>query len=81
MRKSPKWCIIVIAQKPKTPQRIVHQKTRKNQLYLPLNLEKIIEPNESVRTLDEICEQLDYSELNKSYLRKRSIDSATPEAI
>lgn len=54
---------------------------RKNQLFLPLNFEKIIEPNESVRTLDEICEQLDYSELNKSYLRKRSIESATPEAM
>ena len=54
---------------------------RKNQLFLPLNLEKIIEPSESVRTLDEICEQLDYSELNKTYLRKRRIESATPEAM
>lgn len=56
-------------------------KMRRNQLFLPLNLEKIIEPSESVRTLDEICEQLDYTELNKSYLRKRSVESATPEAM
>ncbi|MBO5322120.1 MAG: IS1182 family transposase [Clostridia bacterium] len=54
---------------------------RRNQLFLPLNLEKIIEPSESVRTLDEICEQLDYSELNKTYLRERRIESATPEAM
>ena len=56
-------------------------KMRRNQLFLPLNLEKIIEPNESVRTLDEICEQLDYTELNKTYLRKGRVEAATPEAM
>ena len=56
-------------------------KMRRNQLFLPLNLEKIIEPNESVRTLDEICEQLDYTELNKAYLRKGRVEAATPEAM
>ena len=54
---------------------------RRNQLFLPLNLEKIIEPNESVRTLDEICEQLDYTKLNKAYLRKGRVEAATPEAM
>ncbi len=54
---------------------------RRKQLFLPLNLEKIIEPNKSVRTLDEICEQLDYSKLNRAYTRKRGLESATPEAM
>lgn len=54
---------------------------RINQLYLPINLEKIIEPSESVRTLDEICEELDYTKLYKAYSRNAASGKATPEAM
>lgn len=54
---------------------------RRNQLFLPLNLEKIIEPSESVRRLDEICERLDYTELYKAYHRKRKNEEPSPEAM
>ena len=54
---------------------------RINQLYLPINLEKIIEPSESVRTLDEICEELDYTRLYRAYSRKVTSGKATPEAM
>lgn len=54
---------------------------RRNQLFLPINLERIIEPKESVRTLDEICEKLDYAELHKAYRRKNRVETATPEAM
>lgn len=54
---------------------------RKNQLFLPINLERIIEPCKSVRVLDEICEELDYTELRRTYRRKNSSGSATPETM
>ena len=54
---------------------------RKNQLYIPINLERIIEPQESVRILDEICEELDYTELRRSYQRKSKGNSACPETM
>ncbi len=34
--------------------------SRRNQLVIPLNLEKVVEVSSSARTLDEICESLDY---------------------
>ena len=71
----------VIAKKTKITVKDCTPKMRKKQLFLPLNLEKIIEPNQSVRTLDEICEQLDCSKLNRAYTRKRGLESATPEAM
>lgn len=45
--------------------------SRRNQLVIPLNLEKIVEVSASVRTLDEISESLDYTKLyNNVYQRK-----------
>ncbi len=43
----------------------------RNQLVLPLNLEIRIDKNDLVRKLVEICNYLDYTKLNKSYLRSR----------
>ncbi len=54
---------------------------RKKQLFLPINLEKIIEPDASVRMLDEICSELDYTNLNKAYGRKVPKGAATPEVM
>lgn len=54
---------------------------RKNQLFLPINLERIIEPDASVRVLDEICSELDYTNLNKAYGRKVPKGSATPAVM
>ena len=44
--------------------------SRRNQLVIPLNLEKVVEVSASVRTLDEICESLDYTKLYNAYERK-----------
>lgn len=42
----------------------------RNQVVLPLEIGIKIGGNEPVRKVVEICEQLDYTELNKAYLRK-----------
>ncbi len=52
---------------------------RKNQLVLPINLGEIIKPSESVRTLDKICEELDFTELYRTYSRKTPEGVASPE--
>ena len=41
----------------------------RNQVVLPLNLGLKIPENDSVRKLVEICDSLDYSELEKAYLK------------
>ena len=41
----------------------------RNQVVLPLNLEICISKDDSVFKLVEICEQLDYTELYRAYLR------------
>ena len=41
----------------------------RNQVVLPMNLEIKIGKKDPVRKVIEICEQLDYSELWKTYLR------------
>lgn len=41
----------------------------RNQVVLPLNLGLKIPKNDSVRKLVEICDSLDYSELEKAYLK------------
>lgn len=43
----------------------------RNQVVMPLNLEIKIPEKDSVRKVVEICEGLDYTELEKEYLRKR----------
>ena len=52
---------------------------KKNQLVLPINLGEIIEPSESVRMLDEICKELDFTELYRAYSRKTPKGAASPE--
>ena len=52
-------------------------KAIRNQLFLPLNFEVLIDENDPVWKLVEICDTLDYSKLYEVYLRHwRSIDSA-----
>ena len=55
--------------------------SRRNQLVIPLNLEKIVEVSASVRTLDEICESLNYTKLYNSYERKTAKDKADPVSL
>ncbi|MEE0958082.1 MAG: transposase, partial [Ruminococcus sp.] len=50
-------------------------KVLRNQLVLPLNFEVLIDENDPVWKLTEICDALDYSRLYDEYLRHwRSID-------
>lgn len=52
-------------------------KVLRNQLVLPLNYEVLIDENDLVWKLTEICDALDYSRLYDEYLRHwRSIDPA-----
>ena len=52
-------------------------KVLRNQLFLPLNFEVLIDENDPVRKLTEICDTLDYTKLYDVYLRHwRSIDPA-----
>ena len=55
--------------------------SRRNQLIIPLNLEKVIEVSSSVRTLDEICESLDYTKLYNAYKRNTSKRKADPVSL
>lgn len=55
--------------------------SRRNQLVIPLNLEKIVEVSASVRTLDEICESLDYAKLFKAYRRNTAKGKADPVSL
>ena len=55
--------------------------SRRNQLVIPLNLEKIIEVSSSVRTLDEICESLDYTKLYNAYRRRPAKNKADPVSL
>lgn len=49
----------------------------RNQVVLPLNLERKISPDDPVFKLIEICDELDYTELYRVYLRRwRKIDPA-----
>ena len=50
----------------------------RNQVVLPMNLEVKINKNDPVRKVIEICEQLDYSRLWKTYVRTwRKFDPET----
>ena len=50
----------------------------RNQVVLPLEIEKFIPQNDPVFKLVEICEKLDYSKLKKEYVRSwRKLDPAT----
>ena len=50
----------------------------RNQVVLPLEIEKIIPQNDPVFKLVEICEKLDYSKLEKEYVRSwRKLNPAT----
>ena len=44
-------------------------KAIRNQLFLPLNFEVLIDENEPVRKLTDICDTLDYTKLYDVYLR------------
>lgn len=55
--------------------------SRRNQLVIPLNLEKVVEVSSSVRTLDEICESLDYTKLYNAYKRNTSKRKAYPVSL
>ena len=55
--------------------------SRRNQPVIPLNLEKIVEVSASVRTLDEICESLDYAKLYNAYRRKPAKNKADPVSL
>ena len=68
-----------------TPKNKMHRKDctpmgGRSQLFLPVDLERIIEPEESVRLLDEILEQLDYTKLNRACCRQRK-DMPTPAVM
>ena len=51
------------------------------QLSLPMNVEYFIGDDESIRTLIEISERLDYSKLNASYKRQPKREEATPKQM
>lgn len=55
--------------------------SRRNQLVIPLNLEKIVKVSASVRTLDNICESLDYTKLYNAYQRKTVKNKADPVSL
>ena len=55
--------------------------SRRNQLVIPLNLEKIVEVSSSVRSLDEICESLDYTKLYNAYRRRPAKNKADPVSL
>ena len=55
--------------------------SRRNQLVIPLNLEKVVEVSSSVRTLDEICESLDYTKLYNAYKRNTPKRKADPVSL
>ena len=54
---------------------------RSFQVSLPMNVEYIIGVEESIRTLIEITERLDYSKLNSSYKRMPKTADATPKQM
>jgi len=61
-----------------------HNNTRnpqKFQLSLPMNMDYFIGDDESIRTLIEISERLDYSKLNASYKRLPKKEDATPKQM
>lgn len=51
------------------------------QLFLPINTEIFIPEDDSVRLLDEILDQLDYSQLNSSYSRLGRNPSVAPKTL
>jgi len=61
-----------------------HNNTRnpqKFQLSLPINVEYFIGDDESIRTLIEISERLDYSKLNALYKRLPKKEEATTKQM
>jgi len=51
------------------------------QLSLPMNVDYFIVDDESIRTMIEITERLDYSKLNASYKRQPKKEEATPKQM
>ena len=49
------------------------------QLSLPMNVEYFIGDDDSIKTLIEVSERLDYSKLNSSYKRMPKTEDATPK--
>ena len=65
----------LIAEKPHRKQVNYTMKVLRNQLVLPLNFEILIDENDPVWKLTEICDGLDYTRLYDEYLRHwRTID-------
>ena len=56
-------------------------KPKRFQLSIPMNVDYLIGENESIRTLIEISERLDYSKLNASYKRLPKKEEATPKQM
>jgi len=54
---------------------------RSFQVSLPMNVDYFIGGEESIRTLIEITERLDYSKLNSSYKRMPKTEDATPKQM
>ena len=59
----------LIAEKPHRKQVNYTMKVLRNQLVLPLNFEILIDENDPVWKLTEICDGLDYTRLYDEYLR------------
>lgn len=70
-----------VIEKNKTTIKDCTPMSRRNQLVILLNLEKVIEVSASVRMLDEICESLDYTKLYNSYKRKTAKNKADPVSL
>lgn len=56
-------------------------KTTSYQLCLPLNVEVLIPKNDSVRTLSEVMDKLDYSALYQAYSRKGRKTAVSPKNL
>ena len=59
----------LITEKPHRKQVNYTMKVLRNQLVLPLNFEILIDENDPVWKLTEICDGLDYTRLYDEYLR------------
>jgi len=73
-------CIIVFMRKP-TQQANYSKKEIAFQLMLPFDVGVKIDADESVRTLIEVTERMDYSNLNATYERLPRAEEATPKQM
>lgn len=62
-----KWCMMYITKKTLQHQGDCTMATRNCQVCLPINIEKLIDPDDEVVTLEEVCEELDFSSLKRRF--------------